>query len=360
MADLNDPTLQIIVAETKHEFELPTKRINEGHDLSTFLTSTAYHDILTFLRQLNYSMFAEKRADEDQARTVQIFDLSPSNTSFSPAVLQLQHLLSVLSEMIGEVPPDPGPRRFGNLSFCKWCDLLEQRACGLLDQHLPDVVRAFEHVGDVGSVSELQSYFVGAFGSAQRLDYGTGHELSFLAFLGGIWKLGGFKPTETGEREREIVIGVIQPLVFLPRNSGTRGCRLTRCSRYLELVRKLIKTYTLEPAGSHGVWGLDDHSFLPYIFGSAQLGPSVKAGDPMPVEGSRSDAPKPSSITNASTVAEQRTKNMYFSAIGFIYDVKKGPFWEHSRYLYDISGIEAGWGKINKVWILRRVGESFG
>ena len=39
---------------------------------------------------------------------------------------------------------------------------------------------------------------------------------------------------------------------------------------------------------------------------------------------------------------------MYFSAVGFIYDVKRGPFWEHSPMLYDISGIRAGWGKINK------------
>jgi hypothetical protein len=41
---------------------------------------------------------------------------------------------------------------------------------------------------------------------------------------------------------------------------------------------------------------------------------------------------------------------MYFSAIGFIYDVKRGPFWEHSPMLYDISGIQAGWAKINKVY----------
>ena len=40
---------------------------------------------------------------------------------------------------------------------------------------------------------------------------------------------------------------------------------------------------------------------------------------------------------------------MYFSAIGFIYDVKKGPFWEHSPILYDVSGVKAGWAKINKV-----------
>src|SRR5205823_5532258 len=44
----------------------------------------------------------------------------------------------------------------------------------------------------------------------------------------------------------------------------------------------------------------------------------------------------------------ERTRNMYFSAIGFIYDMKRGPFWEHSPVLFDISGIQAGWGKINK------------
>lgn len=123
---------------------------------------------------------------------------------------------------------------------------------------------------------------------------------------------------------------------------------LTRC-RYLELIRKLILTYTLEPAGSHGVWGLDDHSFAPYIFGSAQLGPPITSPDaPTPLQGSLDSAPRPDSITSKDTVAEYKASNMYFSAIQFIHDVKKGPFWEHSPILFNISGIKDGWGKINK------------
>ena len=119
------------------------------------------------------------------------------------------------------------------------------------------------------------------------------------------------------------------------------------CS-YLEVVRRLILTYNLEPAGSHGVWGLDDHSFLPYIFGSAQLTRPIAGAEPMPLEGSAPGAPRPSDVTKPASVELYRESNMYFAAIGFINDVKTGPFWEHSPILFDISGIKDGWGKINK------------
>jgi serine/threonine-protein phosphatase 2A activator len=108
-------------------------------------------------------------------------------------------------------------------------------------------------------------------------------------------------------------------------------------TRYLNVIRKLILTYTLEPAGSHGVWGLDDHAFIPYIFGSAQFTRPISGTEPMPLEGSVRGAPKPKDITSPEKVNDYRSN-----------DVKNGPFWEHSPMLFDISGIRDGWGKINK------------
>ncbi|GAQ03280.1 serine/threonine-protein phosphatase 2A activator 1 [Aspergillus lentulus] len=309
-----------------HTFITPSKRIHESQDVSEFLVSKAYVDIMTFLLQLNRAMLPVKLADG----TVQSWPINTDAVEFSAPVRQLQQLLTKLEELLEEAPPDTGPRRFGNISFRRWYELVESRASELLGECLSsELLQARSSNPDgVTAEVELKAYFLGSWGSPQRLDYGTGHELSFLAFLAGIWKLNGFPKTTPGVEERAIVLGVIQP--------------------YLELVRTIIKRYTLEPAGSHGVWGLDDHSFIPYILGSAQLAPAISETDPTPEEGSLPGAPSPNGVTKAHIVERERLTNMYFSAIGFIYDVKKGPFWEHSPMLYDISGIQAGWGKINK------------
>lgn len=251
---------------------------------------------------------------------------------FSEPVKQLQELLKQCDAIIDQVPPDTGPRRFGNVSFRKWYEILEAQIESLLQRHLPSSVLSYG-AGASNSVSmleELIPYFMGSFGNKQRLDYGTGHELSFLAFLGSLWKLGAFgrEDNEDGSIARDIVTGIIEP--------------------YFRVIRRLILTYNLEPAGSHGVWGLDDHSFLPYILGSSQYCPAIDDKDPMPTEGSHPDAPKPSNISNKAVVDKERKHNIFFAAIGFIFDVKTGPFWEHSPMLFDISGVRAGWGKINK------------
>ncbi|KXT04653.1 hypothetical protein AC578_2128 [Pseudocercospora eumusae] len=314
------PVLERVQDVARHPYAVPSKKINDGDDLASFFTSTAYRDLTTWLFQLTRAMFPEKQAGATPKACT--LDAPPEMSS---QMLEVGTLLQSLSDLIDQAPPDTGPRRFGNVAFRNWYQLAEQKAPSLLDELLKNVLSTSFRAQPLRD--ELKAYLLGSFGSAQRLDYGTGHELSFLAFLGCLWKLSIFKHGD----EQAIVVGLVQP--------------------YLELVRRLISTYTLEPAGSHGVWGLDDHSFLPYIFGSAQLGPAISKTDestPIPMEGSLPTAPSPTVVTNKALVADFKDSNMYFSAIQFIYDVKRGPFWEHSPVLYDISGIKDGWGKINK------------
>ncbi|CAK7270264.1 Serine/threonine-protein phosphatase 2A activator 1 [Sporothrix epigloea] len=345
-----------------HTFLRPSKCIHDGPDVSRFLVSKAYRDIGLFVMQLNHALCPRRKAETTAGggsggngvaavSNTTLFTLqSPKRGDDPPSVQRLQALLTRITALIEEAPPDPGPRRFGNVSFRVWHRLLAERVeNGLLEEYITmeghkfsgreafagdDDQKKNESEGPVSAMDEVKAYFLGSFGSAQRLDYGTGHELSFLAFLGCLWKLRVFADGDVGADgeaiERSLVFGALEP--------------------YLVVVRKLILTYTLEPAGSHGVWGLDDHSFLPYIFGSALLTRPIDAlaTEAVPQEGSAPGAPKPADIVKPDTVEVQRQLNLYFSAIGFINDVKTGPFWEHSPILFDVSGIKDGWGKINK------------
>nr|OQO28464.1 hypothetical protein B0A51_05543 [Rachicladosporium sp. CCFEE 5018] len=304
-------------------FITPRKRIEDGNDLAFFHSSIAYRDIKIFLLQLNRAIFP--RLGEDG--NTEVCDLQ-QRAELSSTGTGVAAIIGALSDAVNAVPPETGPRRFGNVAFRTWYKLAESKLDDLFDEHLGSVLDLIATNDDqrrTGVREELKVYLLGGFGSAQRMDYGTGHELSFLVFLGCLWKLSAFQAGE----ERAIVTGLVQP--------------------YLVLMRKLILTYTLEPAGTHGVWGLDDHSFLPYIFGSAQLGPAITSSDaPTPLTSSLAGAPKPDSVASKGTVLQYKDSNMYFAAIQFIYDVKTGPFWEHSPTLFNISGIKDGWAKINK------------
>lgn len=81
-------------------------------------------------------------------------------------------------------------------------------------------------------------------------------------------------------------------------------------------MRVLQSTYWLEPAGSHGVWGLDDYHFLPFLFGSAQLRTSAE-----PTTRRVPGHPSPKAIHVPEMVDELAKDYMYFACIKFINSV---------------------------------------
>uniref|UniRef100_H0VC16 Serine/threonine-protein phosphatase 2A activator n=1 Tax=Cavia porcellus TaxID=10141 RepID=H0VC16_CAVPO len=159
------------------------------------------------------------------------------------------------------------------------------------------------------AVPEVAVYLRESVGNSTRIDYGTGHEAAFAAFLCCLCKIGVLRVDD------QIAI------VFKVFN------------RYLEVMRKLQKTYRMEPAGSQGVWGLDDFQFLPFIWGSSQL----------------IDHPylEPRHFVDEKAVGENHKDFMFLECILFITEMKTGPFAEHSNQLWNISAVPS-WAKVNQ------------
>ncbi|XP_018400755.1 PREDICTED: serine/threonine-protein phosphatase 2A activator-like [Cyphomyrmex costatus] len=274
-----------VVSSKQHEFIVPKKCVKTPDDLVFWQRSEAYYEYLGFILTLNSAV----QGNALDAQCPQ-----------SPVINNVVQMLNRLDKWITEIPPTEQPQRFGNKSFRTWHERLQQNAAEELKQVLPeDLYRA---------IPEVVQYLYESFGNPTRIDYGTGHEMAFLMFLCCMFKIGAFEDND----KVAVVIKVF--------------------NRYLELVRRLQLIYRMEPAGSHGVWSLDDYQFVPFIWGSAQL-----IGHPR-IE--------PRHFVDQGIVEAYSKKYMFLGCIEFISKVKIGPFAEHSNQLWNVSAVSS-WSKVN-------------
>lgn len=266
-------------------FVEPQREIRGPKDLTKWEKSQAYSDYLGFVLTLNDAVKGKSMSGDCYV---------------SEASKKLIAMLDIMNSWIDEIPPIDQPQRFGNKAFRTWCSKLEENIPPLIQPLLPQKF--------LGAAIELTAYLKDGFGNKTRIDYGTGHEASFAAFLCCLFKLRVLNQNDCVT----IVFRVFQ--------------------RYLELMRRLQLTYRMEPAGSQGVWGLDDFQFLPFIWGSAQL-----IGHPRL---------EPQHFTCEKNAEEHHQNYMFLGCIRFINQMKTGPFAEHSNTLWGISSVKT-WDKVN-------------
>lgn len=272
---------------TTQSFAGPTRRILSPKDLELFQASPTYSLILAFVFSLSEAAAGKK--------------ISSVSTT-DKVVLDIIFILDSIDETIKSCPPtDQGGSRFGNPAFRPFLDSITNNS---------QAWHTSLGLTSTASISEVSTYLHHSFGNRARIDYGSGHELNFIT-----WLL------------------CLNRLSLLPKSTFP-AVTLLIIPRYIKLLRKLQSTYYLEPAGSHGVWGLDDYHFLPFLFGASQLlhHPYIR----------------PLSIHNELVLEEEGDEYLYLDMVRFTMASKtvKGLKWTQPM-LDDISGAKT-WKKVEQ------------
>ena len=239
------------------KFHLPVHGIINSNDLDQFKKSQTFSEISGFVKASADAVVGKRISD----------DMHVSTTVF-----KIVKFMNHLFDLVGEIPPLKQPMRFGNKAFKQFHSKVCEESAAFVATLLPAEI--------VDASVEVASYLNSAFGNETRIDYGTGHELSFAVFLLCLYKL-------------KVISSV-----------DLRAIVLKAFASYLRVVRRVNQEYLLEPAGSHGVWGLDDYHCLVFVWGAAQL-----VGHPDIL---------PKSIHDTEIINSHADEYIYLSGIQFI------------------------------------------
>ena len=272
-----------------HKFIEASKKINAPNKLQKFIASGTYQMIVSFISELQQSVCGKASSSVKK----------PTN----PCVCGLEKMMDKLDEIFNETPVQKTEQRFGNTALKIFYEKVGKDYESIL-------LEAIKPKEDKLLALELKNYLMNSFGSNMRLDYGTGHELNFLCILLILYL--------TGYYSREDFDSLVVHVFY----------------RYILFVRKLQVTYVLEPAGAHGVWGLDEYQFLPFLFGAAQL--------------INNDTIFPKNSIDDDIIDKYNGDFMYLNCIKHIKSVKHGAsFGEYSPLLYSLTDVK-NWEKVAK------------
>eukprot|EP00529_Nitzschia_sp_RCC80_P019783 CAMPEP_0113473634 /NCGR_PEP_ID=MMETSP0014_2-20120614/18149_1 /TAXON_ID=2857 /ORGANISM="Nitzschia sp." /LENGTH=433 /DNA_ID=CAMNT_0000366415 /DNA_START=60 /DNA_END=1361 /DNA_ORIENTATION=- /assembly_acc=CAM_ASM_000159 len=330
--------------------DLPHRAIFNDVDMKHFMESSTKKEMLNFVEALGKACSSSSSNNGGDPR----YDPSDPFVDLPPSMASLWGSLDEMKRWVDDFPPttDDATIRFGNPSFRQWHNRLLERSDAIITVMLqargngggggrndPSPPWTSEVAAQKGreaaagtltpdtdsSIKLVSCYLHDAFGHAVRLDYGTGHESSFLVFLLVLSKvkcLGGTTESENGT----------------PSLKTLRAVALSIFDQYLKVTRRLQTDYRLEPAGSHGVWGLDDYHCLPFFFGACQL----QSANVDPHE-----LTLPACINDEHVLKDFGDNYLYLSCIRYIRELKQGvPFFESSPMLYDISRTMTSWDKV--------------
>lgn len=274
------------------------KHVHGPNDIEKWINSRAYDMFMGFIEKTNERLIGDGKITNDFKKDEK-----------SKVISGLMDILAKVDKFIDETPlmEKSSLQRFGNPAYRVLFDKIKKYIPGCIKSFM-EKCRKEKTTED--ELIELSTYFTEGWGNQTRIDYGSGHEASFVFFL-----------------------TAIDQLKMLNKKNYDYTFIITKVFRkYLILCRKIQKKYRLEPAGSHGCWGLDDFQFLPYLWGAGQLLGNKEI--------------TPADILDQHIHKKYKGQYLYFEAIAYILDVKRGPFYEHSSVLNSLKGVKT-WKKIN-------------
>ncbi|XP_052834795.1 serine/threonine-protein phosphatase 2A activator [Drosophila gunungcola] len=273
----------------------PVCRIQSTADIDSWQISKAYFTLITYLNDVSTEIQGIRNTDsfpvsENIRRLTAIFDsLDAMILSNPPApVVQGSNASASL---------DPG-----NKSYRRWANSMLRDIFQMVEKAVP--VRKCRHVNELGV------YLSGAFGSSTKIEYGTGHELSFMFFLCALFKA-----------------------EILSREEDLAASALVLFERYLKFVRRLQVTYSVISSNWHGGYSLDKFQFVPFIWGFAQL---------------CYEAPfSPQKMLDADTIEQYKREYMLIDCVGHMANTYIGTFARHSSQLWSLAALSS-WTKIHR------------